>query len=84
MRRVRVVVEKVLQYNWMKKLASLITILVCFSAFAQKTIIEKDLMVFKPTESSKKLNKAYSDNMFFGLFGIKPFINALDLNEKSI
>ena len=56
----------------------------CFSVFAQKTIVENDLMVFKPTESSKKLNKAYSENMFFGLFNVKPFINALNTNESSI
>ncbi len=84
MRHVHAVVEKVLQYNRMKKLASLITLLICFSAFAQKTIVEKDLLVYQPTESSKKLNKAYSENMFFGLFSVKPFIKALNLNESSI
>ncbi len=81
---VHVDVVKVLQFNQMKKGVSLILFLICFSAFAQKTIIEKDLMVFKPTESSMKLNKAYSDQMFFGLFGVKPFIQAINLNEAKI
>ena len=55
-----------------------------FVASAQNTIVEKDLMVFQPTKTSKKLNKAYSEHLFFGLFGIKPFIKALDLNESKI
>ena len=71
---VHVDVVKVLQFNQMKKGVSLILFLICFSAFAQKTIIEKDLMVFKPTESSMKLNKAYSDQIFFGIFGVNPLI----------
>lgn len=83
MRLVRVVVEKVLQYN-MKKIALFISFFISFFATAQNTIVEKDLMVYQPTETSKKLNKAYSEHLFFGLFGVKPFIKALDLNDSKI
>lgn len=68
----------------MKKFALFITLLIGFVAFGQNTIVEKDLMVYQPTETSKKLNKAYSEHMFFGLFNVKPFIKALDLNESTI
>ena len=83
MHRARVVVEKVLQFK-MKKIALFVTFLIGFVAFGQNTIVEKDLMVFQPTESSKKLNKAYSEQLFFGLFNVKPFIKALDLDESKI
>lgn len=83
MRLVRVVAEKVLQYN-MKKIALFITLLIGFVAFGQNTIVEKDLMVFQPTETSKKLNKAYSEHLFFGLFNVKPFIKALELSDSKI
>lgn len=68
----------------MRNLALFISCMIGFVASAQNTIVEKDLMVFQPTETSKKLNKAYSEHLFFGLFGIKPFIKALDLNESKI
>ena len=68
----------------MKKIALFITFLIGFVAFGQNTIVQKDLMVYQPTESSKNLNKAYSEHMFFGLFNVKPFIKALDLNESKI
>ena len=58
MHRARAVVEKVLLFK-MKKIALFVTFLIGFVAFGQNTIVEKDLMVFQPTESSKKLNKAY-------------------------
>ena len=80
----RVVVEKVLQYNFMKRIALFFIFLSCAFTYAQQTIVEKDLMVYQPSESSTKLNKAYSENMFFGLFGVKPFIKALHPNESKI
>ncbi len=83
MRRVHVVVEKVLQYN-MRKIVLFFTFLIGVVAFGQQTIVEKDLMVYQPTDFSKKLNKAYSEHLFFGLFGIKAFVKALDLNESKI
>lgn len=83
MRRVHVVVEKVLQYN-MRKIVLFFTLLIGVVAFGQQTIVEKDLMVYQPTDFSKKLNKAYSEHLFFGLFGTKAFVKALDLNESKI
>ncbi|WP_313581795.1 hypothetical protein [Chishuiella sp.] len=68
----------------MKKFALLITFFSCISIFAQNTIIEKDLMIYRPTDFSIKLNKAYTENMFFGLFGIKNLMNALDVNSSKI
>lgn len=56
----------------------------CAFSFAQQTIVEKDLMVYQPSATSIKLNKAYSENMFFGLFGVKSFIKALHPNESKI
>ncbi|WP_313387022.1 hypothetical protein [Chishuiella sp.] len=68
----------------MKKFALLITFFSCIFIFAQNTIIEKDLMIYRPTDFSIKLNKVYTENMFFGLFGIKNLINALDVNSSKI
>lgn len=68
----------------MKKFALLITFFSCISIFAQNTIIEKDMMIYRPTDFSIKLNKAYTENMFFGLFGIKNLMNALDVNSSKI
>lgn len=84
MRQEHVVVVKVFRCNLMKKLTLLIAFFCGFVAFAQNTIVEKDLMVYQPTANSAKINKAYSENMFFGLFGVKSFIKALDLNESKI
>ncbi len=55
-----------------------------FIAFAQKTINAENYKVFETTTQSKKINSAYANNMFFGLFGVKHFINALDLNYNGI
>ncbi|MBF0596261.1 hypothetical protein [Faecalibacter rhinopitheci] len=68
----------------MRKLAFLLLFLQCFIIFAQKTINTESLMVFTPTEDSKKINQAYAENMFFGIFGVKHFINALDNNLKGV
>lgn len=51
--------------------------------FSQKTI-SADYKVFETSKQSINLNNAYANNMFFGLFGVKHFINALDLNFKGI
>lgn len=68
----------------MKKFALLIAFFSCVSIFAQNTIIEKDLMIYKPTDFSIKLNESYTENMFFGLFGIKNLINSLDVSSSKI
>lgn len=53
-------------------------------AFAQKTINLDEHKTFNISEDSRKLNNAYADNMFFGIFGVKHFINALDVNHKGV
>jgi len=68
----------------MKKFALLITFFSCISIFAQNTIIEKNLMIYKPTDFSIKLSKVNTENMFLGLFGIKNLMNALDVNSSKI
>lgn len=73
-----------MQYNFMKRIALFIMFFCCAFSFAQQKIVEKDLMVYQPSAASIKLNKAYSENMFFGLFGVKPFIKALHPNESKI
>lgn len=52
--------------------------------FGQKTINAESLKKFNPTEDSKKLNAAYAENMFFGIFGIKHFVNALNVDYKGV
>lgn len=53
-------------------------------AFAQKTINSESIKTFDVTEESKKINAAYAENMFFGIFGVKHFINALEVNHKGV
>ena len=72
------------QFNTMKKIAFLILMIQSLIAFAQKTIIPGQLKTFKVSQDSKKLNAAYAENMFFGIFGVKHFINALEVNQKGI
>ena len=52
--------------------------------FGQKTINVESFKKFNPTEDSKKLNAAYAENMFFGIFGVKHFINALNVDYKGV
>lgn len=66
------------------KLTFLFLIMQCVFVFGQKTINTEHLKVFNPSEDSKNINKAYAENMFFGIFGVKHFINALDVNYKGI
>lgn len=77
-------VEKVLLYNRMKKLAFLVLMIQSLIVFAQKTIDSESLKTFNVTNDSKKVNSAYAENMFFGIFGVKHFLNALDINQKGI
>lgn len=66
----------------MKKFTFLFLIIQSFFVFGQKSINVEALKLFNVTSESKSINKAYADNMFFGIFGIKHFVNALDLNFK--
>ncbi|MBS7334012.1 MAG: hypothetical protein KIG88_10500 [Weeksellaceae bacterium] len=77
-------VVKALQFNLMKKIAFIVLMIQSLMVFSQKTINAESLKTFNVTEDSKKINKAYADNMFFGIFGVKHFINALDVNNKAV
>lgn len=77
-------VEKASQFNLMKKLAFLILFINTLMVFGQKTINSESLKVFQPSEDSKKLNAAYAENMFFGIFGVKHFINAFGIDYKGV
>ena len=77
--------EKVSQFNLkMKKFTFLFLIIQSIFVFGQKSINAEALKLFNVTSESKNINKAYADNMFFGIFGIKHFVNALNLNYKGV
>src|SRR5690606_35522517 len=48
-----------------------------------KTDLNK-FKTFAPDENSVQFNEAYTQNFFFGNFGIKHLINAVPINEKSV
>ncbi|WP_230466767.1 hypothetical protein [Faecalibacter macacae] len=77
-------VVKASQFNLMKKFAFIVLMIQGLMVFAQKTINSETLKTFNVNEDSKKVNSAYAENMFFGIFGVKHFINALDVNYKGV
>ena len=79
-----VVVEKVSPYNLMKKIVFLVLLVQSLLVFGQKTIDSESLKTFNVTEDTKKVNEAYAENMFFGIFGVKHFMNALPINTKGV
>ena len=68
----------------MKRFTFLFLIIQSIFVFGQKSINAEALKLFNVTPKSKTINKAYADNMFFGIFGIKHFVNALHLNYKGV
>jgi len=48
-----------------------------------KTDLNK-FKTFAPDENSVQFNEAYTQNFFFGNFGIKHLINAVPINQKSV
>lgn len=42
------------------------------------------LLIFNPDENSVKFNKIYTENFFFGNFGIKPLVNALPIQNENL
>lgn len=52
--------------------------------FAQSTIEESKLKVFEPNENSVVYNQIYTQNFFFGNFGLKQLINAAHINNQSV
>ena len=58
----------------------LLVVGVCVQA---QTSIDK-LLVFSPDENSTKYNQVYTDNFFFGNFGIKYLVNAVPVSTKNV
>ena len=52
--------------------------------FAQSKLDESQLKVFQPTEKSKVFNKVYTQNFFFGKFGVKQLIAAVPINNDNV
>lgn len=52
--------------------------------FAQSKLDESQLKVFQPTEKSKVFSKVYTQNFFFGNFGVKQLIAAVPINNDNV
>lgn len=52
--------------------------------FAQSKLDESQFKVFQPTEKSKVFNKVYTQNFFFGNFGVKQLIAAVPINNDNV
>lgn len=68
----------------MKRFTFLILFLQCLIGFAQTTIKTETLKMYNVSEDSKAINQSYTEHMFFGIFGIKHFVKALDVNLKGV
>jgi len=61
-----------------------ILIFVSIGVFAQSKSVVDKLLVFNPDENSAKFNEVYTQNFFFGNFGIKTLVNAVPIRTKNI
>lgn len=52
--------------------------------FAQTKFDESQLKVFEPSEISKDFNKVYTQNFFYGNFGLKQLIAAVPINNENV
>ena len=68
----------------MKKIAFFVLMIQSLMIFGQKNINPDNYKSFNVSSDSKKINQAYAENMFFGIFGVKHFINALNLNYNGV
>ncbi|HUH36233.1 MAG TPA: hypothetical protein VL022_10410 [Moheibacter sp.] len=86
MQTVRVVVEKVLHYKTIGALNYLKYMLVVVSvgAMGQSKIEEASFKVFEPTGASLSINQLYTQNFFFGNFGLKQLVHAVPMNLESV
>lgn len=50
----------------------------------QSTVDESSLKVFSPDDNSIHYNQVYTDNFFFGNFGLKQLISAVPVENKNI
>lgn len=51
---------------------------------AQTKVDESQLMVFEPNEQSVQFNEIYTQNFFFGNFGVRQLISAVPINNQSV
>ena len=82
-----VVVEKVSPFNSNALILSRFTFILpifVLSLLAQAQMSVDKLLVFSPDEHSVKFNEVYTDNFFFGNFGIKYLVNAVPISTKNI
>lgn len=82
-----VAVEKVLLFKIVSLMNFLKFVLLVgsVSVMAQKSVTDvKELMTFSPDETSIKFNEVYTDNFFFGNFGIKPLVNVIPINNSKV
>ncbi len=54
------------------------------SVLAQSKSGVDRFLVFQPDENSVKYNEVYTDNFFFGNFGIKYLLNAVPIDNKNV
>ncbi|MGB6082786.1 hypothetical protein [Moheibacter sp.] len=66
------------------KILKYIFLFLSVSIFAQNKSGVNRLLVFSPDENSVKFNEVYTQNFFFGNFGIKPLINAIPIDNKNV
>lgn len=82
-----VVAEKALQFNkdcTMVNLARIIILAFSIGLLAQSNPKIEELLVFQPNDNSVLFNEAYTSNLFFGNFDIKPLINAVPVNYSNV
>jgi len=68
----------------MRLIVFLILVIQSTISFGQNVIDTEALKTFNVSTESQNINEAYADNMFFGIFGVKHFINALNINYKGV
>lgn len=65
-------------------LLKIIILVLSVNLFSQGKADVSKFKTFTPDENSVKFNEAYTQNFFFGNFGIKHLINAIPINEKGV
>lgn len=66
------------------KILKYIFLFLSVSILAQSKSGVNRLLVFSPDENSVKFNEVYTQNFFFGNFGIKPLVNTIPIDNKNV
>jgi hypothetical protein len=61
-----------------------ITLIYSIGIFGQSKIDESHYKVFQPDANSSKYNETYTQNFFFGNFGLKQLISAVPIDNSSV